>query len=155
VQIYADGTPRLDRLRQIPPETSKFLALIAVGAPGRCWIEIGTSAGYSTMGLALTARAVGAAITTVEVLPGKIALARETFQLTNIGDVVTLVEGDSRAVLAHYHDMTFCFLDAEKEIYADCYNLVRGGLMVAVTRSITAPRCTPGWIAHLPVCRKI
>lgn len=33
-------------------------------------------------------------------------------------------------------DIAFCFLDAEEEVYADCYeavvlNLVRGGLLVA------------------------
>jgi caffeoyl-CoA O-methyltransferase len=28
-----DGTPRLRRLRQIPPETGKFLALLAAAAP--------------------------------------------------------------------------------------------------------------------------
>jgi caffeoyl-CoA O-methyltransferase len=131
-----DGTPRPQRLRQIPPETGKFLALIAAGAPGGRWIEIGTSAGYSTMWLALAARAMGAAITTFEVLPEKAALARETFRLAGIADVVTLIEGDSRDMLADYHDVGFCFLDAEKEIYQECYelvvpNLVPGGLLVA------------------------
>ena len=28
-----DGTPRLQRLRQIPPETGQFLALLAASAP--------------------------------------------------------------------------------------------------------------------------
>jgi predicted O-methyltransferase YrrM len=50
--------------------------------------------------------------------------------------VVTLVAGDSRDVLADYRDVAFCFLDAEKEVYQDCYdlvvpNLVPGGLLVA------------------------
>ena len=45
----ADGTPRLQRLRQIPAEVGKFIALLAAAAPaGRC-IEVGTSAGYSTI----------------------------------------------------------------------------------------------------------
>ena len=140
MQDRQDGTPRLERLRQIPPDTGKFLALIAAGAPPGRWIEIGTSAGYSTLWLALAARAVGAPITTTittfEVLPEKVALARESFRLAGVEDVVTLVEGDSRVVLADYNDVAFCFLDAEKEIYEDCYdlvvpNLVRGGLLVA------------------------
>lgn len=42
-----DGTPRLKRLRQIPPETGRFIALLAASSPSGRWIEIGTSAGYS------------------------------------------------------------------------------------------------------------
>lgn len=41
-----DGTARFERLRQIPPVTGKFLALLAASTPDGAWIEIGTSAGY-------------------------------------------------------------------------------------------------------------
>ncbi len=41
-----DGTPRMQRLRQIPPETGKFLSIIASNCPLGQLIEIGTSAGY-------------------------------------------------------------------------------------------------------------
>ena len=44
-----DGTSRLRRLRQIPPETGKFLSILAASAPKGKFIEIGTSAGYSTL----------------------------------------------------------------------------------------------------------
>jgi len=135
-QDRQDGTPRLQRLRQIPPETGRFLALLAAGAPEGSCIEIGTSAGYSTLWLALACREAGRTITTFEVLEKKIALARETFRLTKVEDVVTLVAGDTREHLADYGDIAFCFLDAEKEVYADCYELVvprlvEGGLLVA------------------------
>lgn len=131
-----DNTPRLKRLRQIPPGTGKFLALLAASAPAGGWIEIGTSAGYSTLWLALAARAAGRTITTFEVLPEKIALARETFRRAGVEDVVTLIEGDARDYLPQRHDVAFCFLDAEKDVYGACYdlvvpNLVRGGLLVA------------------------
>ena len=131
-----DGTPRLERMRQVPPETGKFIALLATGAPQGAWVEIGTSAGYSTMWLALACRAVGRKLVTFEVLPEKVALARETFELAGIEDVVDLVEGDARDYLLGIKNIGFCFLDAEKEIYGDCYdlvvpNLVRGGLLVA------------------------
>ncbi len=42
-----DGTPRLERLRQIPPKTGRLLALMAASAPQGEFVEIGTSAGYS------------------------------------------------------------------------------------------------------------
>ena len=53
----ADGTPRLERLRQVPPETGRFIALWAAAAPKGSIIEVGTSAGYSTLWLALACRA--------------------------------------------------------------------------------------------------
>ena len=131
-----DGTPRLQRLRQIPPETGRFLALIAANAPAGLWVEVGTSAGYSTLWLALAARVAGAHITAFELLPEKVALAQETFTQAAVSDVVTLVAGDARDYLPELACIGFCFLDAEKEVYTDCYELLvprllPGGLLVA------------------------
>lgn len=131
-----DGTPRLQRLRQVPPDTGRFIALLAASAPAGACLEIGASAGYSTLWLALAFRACGRRMTTFEVLPEKAALARETFRLAEVEDVVELVEGDARAYLTRYTDIAFCFLDAEKEVYGECYELVAprmvsGGLLVA------------------------
>jgi predicted O-methyltransferase YrrM len=132
----ADGTPRLKRLRQIPPEVGRFVAILAAAAPaGRC-IEIGTSAGYSTLWLALACRATGRKITTCEILPGKAELARQTFDATGVWDVAELVCGDALDHLPDWTDIAFCFLDAEKEIYGRCYEtvvpaMVAGGILVA------------------------
>ncbi len=131
-----DGTGRLQRLRQIPPETGKFLAILAANAPAGNIIEIGTSAGYSTLWLALACRANGRTLATFEILPEKVKLATETFSQAGVSDVITLVYGDARQHLAGIADVAFCFLDAEKEVYGDCYdlvvpNLATGGLLVA------------------------
>ncbi len=131
-----DGTPQDQRLRQVPPETGRFIALLAAGAPEGDWVEIGTSAGYSTTWLALACRARKKRITTFEILPNKICLAQETFQRSGVTDVIDLEEGDARERLREYKDIAFCFLDAEKDIYAECYELVvprlvTGGLLVA------------------------
>ena len=135
-QDRQDGTPRLQRLRQIPPETGKFLTLLAADAPQGAYVEVGTSAGYSALWLALACRETGRTLTTFEVLDEKVALACETFRQAGVEDVVTLVAGDAREHLADCQDIAFCFLDAEKEVYADCYELVvprlvKGGLLVA------------------------
>ena len=131
-----DGTPRLQRLRQITPDTGKFLALLAAGAPQGDVIEIGTSAGYSTLWLAMACKMTDRSVTTLEVLPEKAKLARETFNLTRMESSIRLVEGDALHYLSHYQNIAFCFLDAEKEVYGECYeavipNLVKGGLLVA------------------------
>jgi predicted O-methyltransferase YrrM len=131
-----DGTPRMQRLRQIPPVTGRFLALLAAGAPDGACVEIGTSAGYSTLWLALACRESGRRVTTFELFEEKAVLARETFRLAGVEDVVELVVGDAREHLPRIENIAFCFLDAEKHVYGACYeavvpNLVPGGLLVA------------------------
>ncbi len=131
-----DGTSRLERLRQIPPETGQFIALLAAAAPAGSYIEIGTSAGYSTLWLSLACRLVNRKITTFELLEKKAELARRTFESAGVGDVVDFVEGNALDHLPDCTDVAFCFLDAEKEIYAECFdavvpNMVSGGLLVA------------------------
>ena len=78
----------------------------------------------------------GRRLTTFEVLDAKAALARETFALTGLDDVVHLVHGDVRDHLADLDDIAFCFLDSEKPDYGELYEaivplLVPGGLLVA------------------------
>ncbi len=131
-----DGTARLQRLRQVPPDAGRFVALLAAAAPPGCYIEIGTSAGYSTLWLALACRLAGRRVTTFEVLDEKAKLARETFALAGVDDVVEFVHGDAREHLPELSDIAFCFLDAEKEVYDECYEAVvprmkPGGLLVA------------------------
>lgn len=131
-----DGTPLRRRLRQITADTGRFLAILAASAPPGRLIEIGTSAGYSTLWLALAATATDRAVTTFELLEEKADKARDTLRRADLEAQVTLIRGDARDWLPDLGDIGFCFLDAEKEIYADCYatvvpNLVRGGLLVA------------------------
>jgi predicted O-methyltransferase YrrM len=131
-----DGTARLDRLRQIPPETGRFLALLAASAPNGTWIEIGTSAGYSSLWLAMACRERSMTLTTFEILVSKANIAANTFTTAGVNDVVTLVNGDFLDLISDINDIAFCFLDAEKEVYGLCYDaviprMVPGGLLVA------------------------
>jgi caffeoyl-CoA O-methyltransferase len=131
-----DGTTRMKRLRQIAPEVGRFIALMAAAAPSGNYIEIGTSAGYSTLWLALACRAVKRQITTFEILDEKAKLATETFNVTGVNDVVNFIHSDALLHISRYRDIAFCFLDAEKEIYGQCYdaviiNMKIGGILVA------------------------
>jgi predicted O-methyltransferase YrrM len=131
-----DGTPHSKRLRQVPYEVGKFIALLAASAPAGPCIEIGTSAGYSTLWLAMAARATGRRVTTFEIDTAKVALARATFAAGGVEDVIDLVHGDALAHLAELSGIGFCFLDAEKDIYDPCFDLVvprmaTGGILIA------------------------
>jgi caffeoyl-CoA O-methyltransferase len=116
--------------------------------PRAGWIEIGTSAGYSSMWLALACRERAEHLTTFEIMASKAALARETIATAQVSDVVTLVEGDFLAHADALGDVGFCFLDAEKDIYPPCYDavvprMVRGALLAADNaidhRAVLAP----------------
>jgi len=131
-----DGTPRMKRLRQIPPDTGKFLSIMVASAPSGDFLEIGTSAGYSTLWIALACQYRGIKMKTFEVLKEKVQMAKETFKVTNMNNFIDLVEGDARNYLKDYKNIAFCFLDAEKEIYEECYdlivpNMVKGGFLIA------------------------
>jgi caffeoyl-CoA O-methyltransferase len=131
-----DGTPHLKRLRQITPDTGRFIALWAAAAPDGAMIEIGTSAGYSALWLAQSCRASGRTLTTFEILPEKAELARATFARTGVSDVVQLVEGDFLEHANDFDNVGFCFLDAEKGVYEACYDvivpkMVPGAILIA------------------------
>ena len=131
-----DGTPHLERLRQITPDTGRFISLWAASAPAGAWIEVGTSAGYSALWLAQAARVSGRTLTTYEILPEKARLARETFARARATDVVHLVDGDFLDHADEVEDVAFCFLDAEKDVYETCYEvlvpkMVPGAILIA------------------------
>jgi len=130
-----DGTPLVKRLRQVTPETGRLLAFLAAGAAKGAWLEIGTSAGYSALWLSLAARQRSAKLITFELLPDKIKLAKDTFKKAAVEDVVELIHGDARGHVRDYAEVGFCFLDAEREMHLDFFqlispNLVPGGLLV-------------------------
>jgi predicted O-methyltransferase YrrM len=131
-----DGTPKAQRLRQIPPETGRFLALLAASAPAGAVLEIGTSGGYSSLWLILACISRGDRLTTFEAAENKVQLAQETFAEAQVAPHVDLILGDARSRLAQFEEIAFCFLDAEKDIYPDCYDLVvprlaPGGFFIA------------------------
>jgi len=132
----SDGTPQDERLRQIPPETGRLLALLASAAPQGALLEIGASAGYSALWLSLACRQNQRRLTTFELSSSKASLAAETFRLAEVEPWVELVNDDALAHLANYPQIAFCFLDTEKVLYQPCYDLVAprlvsGGWLVA------------------------
>ncbi len=106
----------------------------AVGA--KRVVEIGTSSGYSTIWLALGARASGGKVFTHEIDPEKIKLARANFEKAGVDDVITIIEGDAHETIKqHEEPIDVLFLDAEKKGYVDYLEkllpLVRpGGLIL-------------------------
>jgi predicted O-methyltransferase YrrM len=126
-----------NKLRQIPPETGRFISLMAAcSSPDAHWLEIGTSAGYSTLWLTLACKQLNTRISTFELNPQKIELAKETFLQSDVQQYVELIAGNVLDHLSNYTEISFCFLDTEKELYAKCYeivipNMIAGGILLA------------------------
>jgi predicted O-methyltransferase YrrM len=132
-----DGTPRARRLRQIPAEVGQFLLTLVLATGARSILEIGTSAGYSTLWLALGARGTGGRVITYELDPAKVELATTTFREALIEDIVELRHADATLGLdAPAASVDLAFLDAEKDVYESLLEpmvsaLRPGGLLVA------------------------
>ena len=63
-------------------------------------------------------------------------LAAATFKAAQVGEVFELIVGDAREYLRSLQEISFCFLDSEKEVCSEFYemvvpNLTSGGLHVA------------------------
>ncbi len=131
-----DGTPKAQRLRQIPPETGRFLALMAASAPQGAVLELGTSGGYSGLWLALACQQRSDQLLTHELDEAKIRRAQETFDAAGMSAFVRIVPGDALQALQNYTRIAFAFIDFEKDLYQPCYDLivprlVSGGLLLA------------------------
>ncbi|PYO57340.1 MAG: methyltransferase [Candidatus Rokuibacteriota bacterium] len=133
----ARETERVRRMLNITPETGRLLWILARSARATRILEVGTSNGYSTIWLADAARATGGRVTTLELNPAKVKLARENLARAGLADRVEVLEGravDSLGTRPGPFD--FVFLDADRGSYLTYLELVvprlvPGGLLVA------------------------
>ncbi len=133
----ARETERARRMLNITPETGRLLWILVRSARATRILEVGTSNGYSTIWLADAARATGGRVTTLELNPAKVKLARENLARAGLADRVEVLEGravDSLGTLPGPLD--FVFLDADRGNYLTYLELVvprlvPGGLLVA------------------------
>jgi caffeoyl-CoA O-methyltransferase len=132
-----DGTPVSERLRAIGPQTGEFLRTLVVATNSRTIVEVGTSSGYSALWLALGAMLTGGMVTTFEIDPAKVALARDTFARAGMTGYVDLRQADGGAGLVEFRGRAdLVFIDSEKVDYlrfldAAAEALRPGGLFVA------------------------
>lgn len=113
-----DGTPQEKRLRQITPEVGEFLATLVLATAARTIVEVGTSAGYSTLWLASAARRTNGRVVTFEKFGDKVVLASQTFSEAGVTDIVELKHEDGVAGLSlGAGGVDLIFIDAEKDAY--------------------------------------
>jgi predicted O-methyltransferase YrrM len=133
-----DGSPQVLRLRQIPREVGEFLHTLVLAANAQTIVEIGTSAGYSTLWLALATQQTGGRVITFEIDSAKVGLARRSFADAGLADAIDLKHVDARDGIGDVDtgSVDLTFLDAEKDVYEPLLEpivqaLRPGGLLVA------------------------
>jgi predicted O-methyltransferase YrrM len=143
-QLYREGREfdatqpdRLERRRNLEPDTAALLALIVQAISPKRLLELGTSNGYSTLWLADAARASKIEFTSVELEAQRVEQARTNLRQAGLEDHVHLRQADAAAVLSESPDDHWgvIFLDAERPYYAGYWpdlvrTLVPGGLLV-------------------------
>jgi len=120
----------------ILPEDGRLMRMLAEILGAKHIVELGTANGYSAMWFCLALRSTGGKLTTHEIDPKRIALAKENFKRAGVEDLITLVEGDAHETIKKLTaPIDLVLLDAEKEGFTDYLQkllpLVRpGGLII-------------------------
>jgi len=119
------------------PEDGRLLRMLAETLGARHVVEVGTANGYSALWFCLALRSTGGKLTTHEIDPKRIALAKENFQRAGVEGLVTLVEGDAHETIQRLAGpVDLLLLDAEKEGLTDYLKKLlprmrAGGLVIA------------------------
>jgi predicted O-methyltransferase YrrM len=79
----------------VPLEDGRLLRMLAETTGAKNIVEIGTYNGYSTMWFCMALLKTGGKITTHELNPKNIAMARENFKKAGVENLITIVEGDA------------------------------------------------------------
>ncbi len=130
----------------VPPEDGRVLRLLTEASGAKHVVEIGTSNGYASIWFCLALRTTGGRLTTFEIDPNRVSLARENFKRAGVDKLVTLVEGDAHEMVRKLEGpIDIVFIDADKDGYLDYLNkllpLVRpGGLILAHNTTDVASR---------------
>ena len=138
VEHDADKPARLDRLRNVEPDSAQLLAVLVRATGVRTLLELGTSNGYATVWLADALRATGGRLTTVDLDDGRSAEAAANLDRAGLRDWVDLRVQDAAETLRGSGDAQWdmIFLDAERPAYAsywpDLRRALRPGGLLAV-----------------------
>ena len=126
-ELYAHGRAydeqredRLQRLRNVEPETAELLGVLVRAMRATRVLEIGTSNGYSTIWLGDAAEAVDGTVLSLEIEAERTAQAADNLRHAGVAERVELRTEDAAEALRSFADDAFdlVFLDAERPLYA-------------------------------------
>jgi predicted O-methyltransferase YrrM len=114
-----DRPDRLERFRNVEPETAELLGVLVRARGALRILELGTSNGYSTIWLADAAETTGGSLVSVDLDAARTDLARQNLRNVRLDDRVELRTEDAALTLGQSNDSAwdFIFLDAERPAY--------------------------------------
>ena len=128
---------RPKRMLNITRDTGRLLWLLVCATGATRILEVGTSNAFSTIWLADAARATGGRVTTLEVNPDKVALARANLASAGLDGLVEIITGPAADTLARLPGpFDIVFLDADRPSYLSYLELAvprlrTGGMLIA------------------------
>jgi predicted O-methyltransferase YrrM len=134
---------RLDRLRNVEPDTARLLSVLVVATGAHRVLELGTSNGYSTLWLADAVRGVGGTLVSVEIDAARSAMAEQNLERGGLRSSVEVRVEDAATTLRNSRDESWnmIFLDAERPAYVsywpDLLRVLRPGGLLAVDNVIS------------------
>jgi predicted O-methyltransferase YrrM len=144
-ELHRDGVEhdegkadRLERLRNVEPDTARVLAVLVRATAARRVLELGTSNGYSTMWLADAVRGLGGRLLSVDLDTERSGEAARNLDRGGVHERVELRVEDAAMTLRTSPEGAWdmIFLDAERSAYAgywpDLLRVLRPGGLLAV-----------------------
>lgn len=130
-------TEKARRMRNITPETGRFLSFMATTTQAKNILEIGTSNGYSTLWLADSVSENNGHVTTLEYLASKAELAKKNFEQANMENWINLIVIDAGEYIKRVDNdsIDMIFLDSDRIEYVQWWGnlrriIKRNGLIV-------------------------
>lgn len=144
------AVPRDQQMLAITADTGMFFSILLKSIKARRILEIGTSAGFSTLWFADALLENRGSIITIEEDRKKIERAQKNFQRAGVDGMIKMVEGRALDVLRQMSakkKFDFVFIDADKENVKEYFSLVlpmvRVGGIIAVDNMLYPERYRP------------
>ncbi|MCJ8160448.1 O-methyltransferase [Acinetobacter zhairhuonensis] len=134
---------RLQRYRNIEPDSAQFLAMQIRIQNSKHVLEVGTSTGYSTLWLADALQVTQGQLTTLEIEAARSAQAQQYAQEFGLDQLIQFWVGDAKDYLVESSaQFDLILLDAERDAYVDYWPylkrlLVKQGSVLIVDNVIS------------------
>ena len=147
--LYRIAPPRDDLLEKmeeyaetnsvpiIGPLVGRFLYNLAKSSQSKKVLEIGTAIGYSGIWLARAIKPLQGNLTTIDMDPERVKIAKQNIAEAGLERTVKVIEGGALKILPTLkEEYDMIFLDSDKDVYPDAFKvsiplLRKGGLFVA------------------------
>lgn len=140
------------KFSNVPRTDGQLLNMLVKIAQAKNALEVGTSNGYSAIWLCLALEETDGRLTTIEINPERVKMAKENLKKAKLEHRVTVIEGDGHKVVPTLEGkFDFVFLDADKGREQDYFSYLYPkkllpGALIAVHNAIRMRRAMSRYI---------